>query len=256
MVRTKIIGMLAALSLALGCGGGQGSSDGAGEEELVLRSYAAPGRAKDLQRALGRMLTLGERRVGSVQVGPDDQLLVLAPRSVHEGLADLIEAQSDAGDAATPSSVAMTYWFVAARTAEKDADRADVLKEVKPILDEIVGVQGPQAFLLIERLELRQAGGGISYATTPKVKIMQDVSVSDENFVGWVETDFVGPNRIRTTIKLRADQFLVLGQLALDKNIDPFYSRAGPPRGRDVVRARPAETTLLVILRAETDQHS
>ena len=57
--------------------------------------------------------------------------------------------------------------------------------------------------------------------------------------------------------KTESDSFLgTLLTLALDKNIDPFYSRAGPPRGRDVVRARPAETTLLVILRAATDQHS
>jgi hypothetical protein len=260
MVRTKTIGVLAALSLALACGGrsaGNGTS-GAGEEELVLRSYAAPGRAHELEEPIRRVLMLKERQVGTVQVGPGDQLLVLAPRSVHDGLAELIASQTDAGGTTAPSSVLMTYWFVAAQPATRESRRAEELKEVEPVLNEIEEAQGPQDFRLIEAARLRQAEGTGGGATTPKVEIRQRISVSDGNVVAWIRADPVGPNLIDSTVNLQAGQFLVLGQLGLDKDLDPFFWPAGPPRGREAQawRNRPAETALYVIVRAEVDQPS
>jgi hypothetical protein len=260
MVRMKTIGALAALSLALACGG-RGSGDGTngtGEEELVLRSYAAPGRAHELEEPIRRLLLLKERQVGTVQVGPGDQLLVLAPRSVHEGLAELIANQADAGGATAPSSVLMTYWFVAAQPAARKVQRAEELKEIQPVLDEIEDAQGPQDFRLIEGVRLRQAEGNGGGATTPKVEIRQRISVSDGNVVAWIRADPVGPNLIDTTVNLRAGQFLVLGQLGLDRRLDPFVRPAASPRGLGIhpEDARPTDTALYLIVRAEVDQLS
>jgi hypothetical protein len=251
MVRTKTIGVLAALSLALACGGrsaGNGTS-GAGEEELVLRSYAAPGRAHELEEPIRRVLRLGDHPVGSVQVGPGDQLLVLAPRSVHDGLAELIASQTDAGGATAPSSVLMAYWFVAAQPAAQEVQRAEELKEIKPVLDEVEDTQGRQDFRLIEGVRLRQAEGTGGGATAPRVAIRQRISVSDGSVVAWIRirTDPVGPVLIETTVNLRAGQFLVLGQLGLDRKLDPFPRPAAH---------RPVQTALYVIVHAEVDHPS
>ena len=105
---------------------------------------------------------------------------------------------------------------------------------------------------------MRNVMGSIAQATTPKVKIQQEVLVSDGGFEAWIEADHVGPNHIKTKVNLRAGQFLILGQQALDRTLDPFFWPAGPPRGRDAHawQNRPAETFLYVILRAEIDRVS
>jgi len=254
MSRLAGLGLLAALSLAVGCGAAQSKGD-AGDKDLVLRAYPARGQAEQLARAIGPLLILGEQRVGSARVGPDGQLLILAPRSVQEGVAQLIEAQSSSGEPGSPSSVVTTYWFLAARAGGPEVERAGLLHEIGPVLDEIDSAQGPQDYRLIERLELRQTEGFPSEAVSPKVRIEQEVeSVSGGRITARVRAHLTNADRVETVVNLRAGQYLVLGQLALDPSLDPFLLPTGPPRGRDLLAAqrRPAETALYIILRGDT----
>jgi hypothetical protein len=244
MVRVRIVGVLAAVLLALGCGG-QPSDDG-GQNELVLRGYSTPGRAEAWDEAISRILfnaAPGEQRIGSVEVGPDGRLLVLAPRSVHEGLAELIESRSEAAAADAPSSVVTTYWFVAGHPSHAPPKRGDQLRNVASALDEIEKVQGPQEFRLIERLVLRQAEGVRSSARSPLIHVLQEVTTSDGRFVADVQVDPSGPTSINTTVNVRADQLLVLAQLGLDETLDPWAGQG----------TRHGDTTLYVILRAQAD---
>ena len=265
MVRIRSIGVLAALTLTLACGG-SGSEGGAGQEELVLRSYAAPGQAQKLADVLNELMVFGSgdnrRRVGNARVAPGDQVLVLAPTSVLRGLAEVIEAQLDGRAEAPPTQIATTYWFVAGRSVKGDGERPGELDEIRAALDEIDRVQGPQEYRLIERMELRQAEGFRSQAHGSRGEVRQKVaSASGGHVMAEIGITFGGrpqKARIDSVLNLRTDQFLVLSQVALDRDFDPFREPrvARNPDQALAARVRPAETALYVIVRAKIDPHS
>lgn len=245
-MRTMMLALVLT-GVALAACGGSGSDGAAPKEDLVLRGYPAPGRAEELASAIGYLLRLGEQRVGSARVGPADQVLVLAPRSVHEGIEELVREQPSPTEApARPSSVSMTYWFVGARPGADAAPRAPALKEIEPALTEVTRLQGPHEFRLIERLQLRQLPGGGDYsADSPNLKVLQSVSLSRGEIVAWVRAVPAGRNEIKTQVKLRSGQLMVLAQVGLDEAIDPFPRKSRTPAGFD--------RALYLVIRADVD---
>jgi hypothetical protein len=251
MRNTTLTPVLLLAGLTLTACGGWGRQAEPREEELVLRGYAAPGQAESLAEAIARLLILGERRVGTARVGPGEQLLVLAPRSVHGNIGELIRAASESkAPAEQPASIAMTYWFVAGRPVAQPVPAPRGLEEIEVALDEIAGAQGPHEFRLIERLQLRQAPTPrTSTAQSPNLSLRQDVSFSGGHVVAGIHTSS-GRNRIETTVELRPAQLLVLGQVALDPALDPFRLRSGRPPGES---ASAGEKALYLVIRADVD---
>lgn len=239
---------LAGVALA-GCGRSPAATD-PGSEELVLRGYPAPGHAESLAELIGRLLSVGDRRVGEVRVGPGDQLLLLAPRSVHENVAELVRAASEASATRRPASVAMTYWLVAARPVPEPIAPPANLSEIGAVLDQITQAQGPHEFGLIERMQLRQIPDGqAARATSPALQLGQRVSISDDDIVAIINAEPPGQDMIRTTVRLRPSQLLVLAQVGLDFGLSPF---PGERPSRTAGRAA-FEKALYLVIRADVD---
>ena len=162
------------------------------------------------------------RFVGQARVAPGEQVLVLAPSSVHEGLGEVIEAQLQGTAEAVSRQIVTTYWFVAGRSIKGEAERPDELDEVRGALDEVDRVQGPQEYRLIERMELRQAEGFWGNAHGSRGEVRQRVaSASGGHIMAEIGLTFGGrpqKARVDSVLNLRTDQFLVLSQVALDED--------------------------------------
>lgn len=217
----------------------------AGDEALVLRSYAAPGRAREIADVLNGLMRFAEgdtqRRVGNARVAPGDQVLVLAPDSVHQGLAEVIAAQLNKQAQVTPAEITVTYWFVAARPVQGELRLGARLEELRSVLEDLAEAEGAQDFSLYERIDLRQASGNRTSMKSPKVLIYQNASVSGDSVVLSVDAQLGGGdrgNRIDTLLNLQDGQYLVLGQSSLGAR------RAG--------ESLPDDTTLYTIVRAQS----
>ena len=209
-----------ALLVALGTVGCVGApAEDPGSEALVLRSYAAPGRAQELADALNQLMDFGdsENDVGRARVAPGDQVLVLAPASVHEGLAEVIAARLEGRGEGHPAEVAMSYWFVAARPIPGEPRYGKGLDEVRSVLQDLVTVEGPQEFTLYEHVVLRQASGYRSDVKSPRAHIYQTASVSGRDVIVDLIAELPSSrNRFRTVLTLQDGQILVLGQSGLN----------------------------------------
>jgi hypothetical protein len=210
------------------------------DEGLVLRSYPAGGQAEELERSLDELLRVGQTPIGTATARPDGQVLVLAPSSVHRGLASAIEARlrSKAG----PTEIVTTYWLVTARPTVNGKERPARLGAIGPVLDEIVAADGPQDFSLFERLELRQANGGTAEATSPLGEIKQRASVSEGRVILWLRARFPPENHFETTLNLADGQFVVVGQATK-------YTRDQPPSATE-------GATLYMIVQAQASSAS
>lgn len=213
-----------------------------GPEPLVLRSYAAPGRAQELADILNKLMVLYEgdnqRRVGNARVAPGEQVLVLAPASVQEGLAEVIAAQLEGSAEVPPAQIAMSYWFVAARPVQGEPQYGSRLEEVRPVLEDLAEVDGAQEFSLYERIDLRQASGLRTRTESPKATIHQNASLSGRSVVVTLTAELSrGGNRVVTGLNLENGQFLVLGQASLDTQQPGLSSLEG--------------STLYIIVRAQ-----
>lgn len=246
----RTISVVLAVATLTSCGGREPGGE-PNADELVLRGYAAPGASKELTEALRRLLSIGDRRVGEVREGPGEQVLLLAPRSVHEGFESVIRTAAEAGSAADPPSVMVTYWFIAARPVSGgERGPGTGLGEVQPALEGIESVEGPQEFRLIDRMQVRQLpDGGSSRAHSARFDLSQRIAVSGGDVVATIRTvaDPRGDYRMETVLKLRSGQVVVLGQTGLDHALDPF-PREGDPDDR-----RSLDRSLFLVIRADVD---
>jgi hypothetical protein len=240
-MRSTSIGLALLVGFAMaGCD--RAPDESPGNEALVLRSYAAPGRAQELADVLNQLMVLGvddsRRTIGKARVAPGDQVLVLAPDSVHEGLAEVIQAQLEGKAEAPPAQIAMSYWFVAARPVQDEPRYGSRLEEVRPVLEDLAEVDGAQEFSLYERIDLRQASGLRTRAESPKATIHQNASLSGRSVVVTLTAELSrGGNRLVTGLNLESGQFLVLGQASLDTQQPGLSSLEG--------------STLYIIVRAQ-----
>jgi hypothetical protein len=220
-MRSTSFGLALLLGLTIvGCD--RASDESVGQEALVLRSYSAPGRAREVADVLGGLMRFAEgdtqRRVGNARVGPGDQVLVLAPESVHEDLAEVIAAQLAVGpEASLPADIATTYWFVEARPVQGESRYGGRLGEVRSVLEELAEVEGALEFSFFERIDVRQVSGNRAMVGSPKATVRQNASISGDSVVISLSVELrPGPNRFQTVLNLSDGQFLVLGQSSLE----------------------------------------
>ncbi|HEY3450502.1 MAG TPA: hypothetical protein VGK67_29370 [Myxococcales bacterium] len=209
--------LAAALVLALGaCTVPQPPTTPA-RPEMVLQIYDVPqGSAGDLRQALARVLDTPkdspELPTGHVTVTPDGRVLVLAPEKVQTGVRAIVE-QVSKRPAQPPVRIDMNYWFVLGKQVPA-GDKTELpveLGEIKPALDELVRTQGPMQFRKLEHLRMSTIAGENGRVDSGRISARQDVSTTSGVVLARVSLN-TGPRSIDTTVQLRPEQLVVLGQ--------------------------------------------
>lgn len=219
-VRFLALPLAAALALGLvaACRSTEPPAD---PNALVIRTYSVPGNAKELQRSVAGIL----EDDGTARSLSDDTLVVTAPVSLHEGIAELVAAAAadpGASGAASPT-VAFDYWAIVARpaaTAATDALRSPALSDA---LAEVTGVHGPLEFAVVDTARLSStADGGPAGISGRRLGVRQRVvTVKDDTVVADLELQVQNEmrplrNGLETRVRLSPGDVVVLGQAAYD----------------------------------------
>jgi len=212
------------------------------EEPTLLRTYQVPvGQQEELRRMLQNSLEFGGNALGRVEAGPGGTLLVVAPQSIHRGIAEVLDGDFPAPTPAVP--VTIDYWLMLGRPLEGGTGGTFTLESGRPapqldaVMREIAAAQGPTEFALLEQVRLTALVQESAEATGAAVQIEQTVTRAGEALVAYIQIGGVGSqNRLRTRIALERDQFAVLGQVG-------YVPSYGDPRARDA-------RTLYYVIRA------
>jgi hypothetical protein len=222
------LGVVAVLVWSAGCG----VTDAAAEqrEPVVLETYKVPqGLESDVRSMLHTVMGGSESPVGRVTSGPGGTIVVVAPESLHAGVERLIAELAALDAPAQPVPVELTYWFVVGRPvpdlpAGHRTAPGSKLEVLAPVLEEIAQSQGPMEFRLLERLELASMGEIHATLSGTMARVQQRALVVQDNVVADLQINVVGLGGVETRVKLKPEQFLVLGQSGYR---DPSSSERG-----------------------------
>ena len=192
-------------------------------EQPVLKSYIVPERlVMEIYHALSNLLAYRVPRIGQVSITPDGQLLIIAPKSFHDGVEDFIE-QLEKNNPAPPPTVEVNYWIVAGREAKTPA-KLDEFNRIKPALETIQNNQGNTEFKLLDHLAVTSSSQGTPTTILGALgRIKQEVSAfSDGTLVinpVFTFQEMLPPNNdwrdktvINTQIEMKSGELVVLGQ--------------------------------------------
>jgi hypothetical protein len=219
--------------------------------DAVMKVYAVPaGYQAMLAEELQRLLIVGDRPLGKVRQMPGDQMMVLAPESIHGGVVTLLDAlQKAPPPAAQDQDIESRYWFVLAQPGE-GADGAG-LEAISATLAQVEAKQGPMTFTLMDQLIMRGSDGRESQSQSRYARVVQRLFPgSAQQTLGNLSITVHNRSLIETEVHIRAGQTLVLGQVG--------YEDPDAPRRDIVLRADgqtpptpPPSQALLVIARFE-----
>lgn len=238
------LGLLVAIALSAACLGLSGSSED--PEAVELRTYTVPEGfdRNEWYSVLNNTLITGDTRIGNVTPGPSNTLVVTAPRSVHDGIEDLLEELKSRGPEPRPEpgSVSVNYWVLVSRPIATGgsvspvriaSDQKDRLGRIEPVLDQIVSVQGPMEFHLLEQLQLTSVDTHEhSEIRGRSVEISQTVmSPMPGERIADVKIRMFGKrgtiHNLASRIKLERDKYVVLGQTAYNGEKPGLFGQTG-----------------------------
>jgi hypothetical protein len=215
----RLLACLALAASACDTSTPQAAAPGGVPQNLVLKSYAVPaGSAQRMRTVLRELLWFGSdgkdsnKYVGRADVGPDGQLLVLAPETVHAGVATLVAAV-EKNPVKEPESLTLTYWAVVGTPGE-GAERPAALKDVAPALDELEKSEGPMAFSLLEKLVVTSMSGEHGDLMGRDVNVRQYATLADGQLTGDITLERRG-QRVSTRVRLPQDKLVVLASSGL-----------------------------------------
>jgi len=191
--------------------------------ELELVTYQVdPSQTAKVQAILRRVFSgVGEVH-GTLSEAPGGRIAVLAPATVHEGVARLVAdiGQNTEPDPA-PANVRFTYWMVGGSPADTDTGPLPVaLKPVSDTLAAIVGWDGPQWFRLVGHTTLTSIDGDRAEAESSSLQIQQIASIdpatgtiiADVDLELWVDDSGRIP-KMETRVQVQPGQTLILSTL-------------------------------------------
>ncbi len=217
------------------------NSGAEGEPVMVLRSYTiAPELGTELSTILNGVFRRGEGMppVGRSNIGPGGQLIVAAPEDMQKGiekmLDDIVKKPPE-----LPPMIDITYWVVAGSPAEETTMPLRV-GELKPALVSIASADGPTSFDLLEKSRFPSLSGERAHAETRLFGIEQTATSREGSVFAnlHLRNRDLGGGSIRTSVNLKSDQLLVLGQSALPKRLHDQLS---------------SDATLYIVVRAQVD---
>ncbi len=193
--------------------------------DMVLQSYSVPdGYAGIMASALTRALFVGGDAVGRVIETPDGQIIVVAPESVQTGVERLIDQLNDSKPPLrTPTNIRMDYWLVYGHRVE-----APTTEVPAPALaDTLAAVQqaeGPMSFELHAHKVLTSLDEEEARISSQGLFIEQEASWNSAGgtITAEVSIDAKGGTGMRTDIRLKPGQVVVLGEVADIDGDQPF----------------------------------
>ncbi len=204
---------------------------------IAPKSYdIPPGHAGEIRRlfkgggAMGYPIAVvSEKGTNTQFVNPqpvfigDNRFVVALPEGHHAALEQVLASIKTSGAAGVAESYEMTYWVILAKPADATTV-APELGEVKGTLDKL-GALGPQAFTMVDRIGGRVTDGEDAEMHSVRTKIMQTMSTDNGTLQLHLEVEENGPADkhggpyIKTTLRLKPDQPIVLGDSALSQPV-------------------------------------
>jgi len=199
--------------------------------DLTLRTYdVPPGHGPKLRPILANLLKRGDEPIGRTALAPDGRLVVLAPASIHEGVAAFLkDAKKDDGAIKPPPTIALSYWLVvAAPGSSPDAQRCgpkglkclragpDLIKAVEAV----DATHGPDAgkmhYDLLEHLSVRSMDSEHANLHGAAAHIHQRAAVVGDKIIADLEVKVMRPQApgVETRLQFSPEQTVILGQVA------------------------------------------
>lgn len=189
-----------------------------------LVTYAVdPALSPQVQGVLRRLLRPGsEDARGTISEAPGGHIAVLAPVSVHEGVAALItRLQADAGEQAPPANLRFTYWVVQGRPVEEPVPLRAGLAPLEDTLAAVSRWDGLQEFRLVGHSTLTSLDSdrGASHSERLRVSQVASLDPASGHILADVDLELEregtrGPSpKLETRVQLQPGQTLVLSTL-------------------------------------------
>ncbi len=210
----------------------------------ILRAYeVAPPHQERTRSMLVGLLQRGENEKGRVVRGPGNQLVVLAPASVHEGIQTLLQDLESAQELPPPTALNLEYWIVLGTSASKPTIPTP-LHELSDTLQTLQKTQGPMEFKLLEKVSLGSLDSEFARINGRWVEVEQLASLGPRGVTADLTIKIID-NKLQTRVQLQPQQIAALAQTNFDfALVQRILGKTGE------IQPTPREYTLYYIVRA------
>ncbi len=183
------------------------------DAEPVLRTYAVPpGRSEEVVRVLRHAFSQGADAPPRGTVNPldDGRLVVLAPASVHEGIAGMCEDLEAVGSMPAVPTIAISYWLVLADPSGNGSTQG-IPSALAPALEAIAAQDGEATFSLLESTRIASLHSAHAKARGLHANIEQVAAVADGAVVADIEIEADRGSGLETRLSLTPGELVVIG---------------------------------------------
>jgi hypothetical protein len=208
-------------------------------EDVVIRAYDVPeGSAERYQSVLQHLLSGTKKGELAARVGatPDGRVVVAGPESIQQGVEKLIAGLKQLPEA--PETVGITYWVVAARSAEQLSLDAS-LREISDPLTELSKREGGLAFRAIDKIAVRSSNDASASHDGRRTMVKQHVQTQAGKLMAElkIRSSDARSGPLDTRVPLLSGKPIVIGEMGVDPDLWPDGGEPARTRVFYVVRA-------------------
>ncbi len=215
----------------------------------LLQSYDLPkGHEKRAFGMLRSVLASGDDAIGRISMGPGGKAVILAPASIHAGIAQVIQELAAVPTEQAVLAIRLDFWLVLGRQSEASMIE---IPELAPVLTSLVEAQGPMRFTLLEKVSLLSGDGERASGNGRVLWVEQNTSLVENGAVmvelnlhanRQVEGRASQVQKLNTRLVLAPERTVILGQVGVE---DVMHLRGGSE-----LQVGAAEGTLFYVVRA------
>lgn len=191
----------------------------------VVRTYDVPAeRADEIRSNLNRLFRVNDSNSeGSAQIFGNGVMLVRAPIGFQRGIKNLVEKL--ANEKPVPhATVHLDYWLVTGQT--DNVSNASSMPQLSKVLEAISQVDGPRKFRILEHLSSNSMTG-LEVEVKGWLGKVKSVAVVKNDFIGLRLDLHSKLGEVRTDTLIKAGEFLVLGQNAVEPGLQVGNEKLG-----------------------------
>lgn len=225
MISAVRVALLSAVCLFASACNFHSGTDAPEPEQIEMAVYDAPaGTAQQIKNVLQQAFYRNEQTppVARATVTPDGKIIVTGPKSVQDGVANLMKNVGKLEAQPIPT-IELKYWLVLAKRGANGVPPE--LAELTSTLNAVSGASGGLDFELLEELTIRSQADDDGEVEGKNAKLWQVASVTGGTLTARIDIDPVGPSRLKTRVQLEKGQTLVLGESGFE--LHPMMLKAG-----------------------------